>query len=330
MGFLSSLVGSVVGAIPNMISGGASIAGQKSANATNIKLQREQQAWNEKMWNMNNAYNAPIEQVKRLKDAGLNVGLMYAGGQGDVGNSSAPAQAVQPARVENVMPDARFLGDSMAQVFDRIITKQQSDSIIYKNFADGLKALSESDLNGWQKKRYMFELEKILPQQVSNMQQDYLVKQAQVNLINQQIDESTERVNQMMINGNYTAIQMELLDKEKQWFDRLKAATIYTMYQNANTAFYNAYTNRSRAVSQNETDKVLRTGYRLQNQIVKEFGRNSEQAKLIGLQLDNWQKRVGTLKLGIETVDAFKHSLGNFGINKEIKLGPFGTYGVNI
>ena len=327
MGFLTDLV---LQAAPSVVNGIGSIFGQKKANDTNIRLQHDQQAWNEKMWNMNNAYNAPIEQVKRLKEAGLNVGLMYAGGQGDVGNSSAPPQSVQPARVENVMHDSRLLGDTMAQVLDRLITKRQSDSVVFKNFADGINALSQSDLNKWQKKRYMFELEKVLPQEVSNMQQDYIVKQAQVNLINQQVDESVERVNQMKINGNYTAIQMELLDKEKHWFDKLKAATIYTMYQNANTAFYNAYTNRIRAVSQNETEKVLRDGYRLQNKLQKEFGRDSEQARMIGLQLDNWHKLVGTLKLGIETVDTFKRSLGNFGISKELKLGPFGTWGVNL
>lgn len=314
----------------SLFNGILGLIGQKKANNANIKLQHDQQAWNEKMWNMNNAYNAPIEQVKRLKDAGLNVGLMYAGGQGDVGNSSAPPQSVQPARVENVVQDSRLLGDTMAQIFDRIITKQQSDSVIMKNFADSVKAFSESKLNNVMKRRYLFDLEKILPQQLSNMQQDYVVKQAQVNLMNQQADESAERINQMKINGNYTAAQIELLNKEKQWFDKLKAATIYTMYQNANTAAYNAYTNRSRAVSQNETEKVLRDGYRLQNKIQKEFGRDSEQARMIGLQLDNWNKRVGTLKLGIESVDAFKHSLGNFGINKELKLGPFGTWGVNL
>lgn len=327
MGFLTDFALAVA---PSVANGIGSIFGQKKSNDTNIKLQREQQAWNEKMWNMNNAYNAPIEQVKRIKSAKLNVGLMYAGGQGDVGNSSAPPQAVQPARVENVMPDSRLLGDTMAQVLDRLITKQQSNSVIVKNFAEALNAISSSALNKTTKERFQFELEKILPQQLSNLQQDYIVKQAQVNQINLQAEESAERINQMKINGNYSAAQIELLNKEKLWFDKLKAATIHTMYQNANTAFYNAYTNRRRAVSQNETEKVLRNGYRLQNQIVQEFGKKSEEARLIGIQLDNWTKRIGNVKLGIETVDAFKRSLGNFGISKELKLGPFGTWGVNL
>ena len=124
MGLFTDLI---KGVAPSIVSGIGSIFGQKKANDTNIKLQHDQQAWNEKMWNMNNAYNAPIEQVKRLKDAGLNVGLMYAGGQGDVGNSSAPPQSVQPARVENTMPDARFLG-LLAKFLDNLILQPISTS----------------------------------------------------------------------------------------------------------------------------------------------------------------------------------------------------------
>lgn len=42
------------------------------------------------MWERQNAYNTPLEQMQRLKDAGLNPNLMY--GQGTTGNaSSAPS-----------------------------------------------------------------------------------------------------------------------------------------------------------------------------------------------------------------------------------------------
>jgi hypothetical protein len=48
----------------------------------------DMQSWQEKMWNMNNQYNTPLAQRKRMEEAGLNPQLMY--GQGTVGNSSAP------------------------------------------------------------------------------------------------------------------------------------------------------------------------------------------------------------------------------------------------
>lgn len=40
-----------------------------------------------KMWNMQNEYNKPINQMKRLEEAGLNPNLMY--GQGNTGNASS-------------------------------------------------------------------------------------------------------------------------------------------------------------------------------------------------------------------------------------------------
>lgn len=44
-------------------------------------------AKNLEMWHLQNAYNTPIAQMQRLKDAGLNPNLMYS--QGTVGNAGA-------------------------------------------------------------------------------------------------------------------------------------------------------------------------------------------------------------------------------------------------
>jgi len=41
----------------------------------------------ERIMNIQNHYNSPTEQVKRLKDAGLSIGLMY--GNGQIGSPSS-------------------------------------------------------------------------------------------------------------------------------------------------------------------------------------------------------------------------------------------------
>ena len=46
------------------------------------------------MWNRQNLYNSPKEQMKRLIEAGLNPHLMY--GQGTVGNAQTPSMPTQP------------------------------------------------------------------------------------------------------------------------------------------------------------------------------------------------------------------------------------------
>lgn len=109
----SSIIGGAIGAF-----------GQSSANRTNIRLQREQQAWNERQaekankwnleqWERENLYNSPMQQMQRLEQAGLNPNLMY--GQGNPGSASSlkseMPSSVAPARVNSSL---QFLGNSLA------------------------------------------------------------------------------------------------------------------------------------------------------------------------------------------------------------------------
>lgn len=58
--------------IASPLTAGINAISQNKANKANAKLTKE-------MFNMTNAYNAPIQQVKRMKEAGLNPALMYQG-----------------------------------------------------------------------------------------------------------------------------------------------------------------------------------------------------------------------------------------------------------
>lgn len=85
------LIGSVVSGIGSLI--GQDI-GNKNAleavdrmNSGNMALAEYQYQTNLDMWNRQNEYNSPVQQMQRLKDAGLNPNLMY--GQGNVGNASS-------------------------------------------------------------------------------------------------------------------------------------------------------------------------------------------------------------------------------------------------
>ena len=55
----------------------SSVFGQRSANRTNIQLAREQRDWDLAMWNKQNEYNNPKNQMARLASAGLNPNLVY-------------------------------------------------------------------------------------------------------------------------------------------------------------------------------------------------------------------------------------------------------------
>lgn len=85
-------------AIPAVIRGvgslASSIIGKKStdsANKTNIELAKYQNDWNLAQWNRDNEYNLPINQMMRLKEAGLNPNLVYGSGASTLAASSPKA-----------------------------------------------------------------------------------------------------------------------------------------------------------------------------------------------------------------------------------------------
>lgn len=99
-----------------IIAGGASLLGsalgfgsQKKTNKANMELAKYQNEWqsqeNEKayqrnlqMWNLQNAYNSPTQQMARLRSAGLNPNLVY--GSGVTGNSAGSTPQYQPADIK--------------------------------------------------------------------------------------------------------------------------------------------------------------------------------------------------------------------------------------
>lgn len=55
---------------------------------------REQNAYNERMWNLQNEYNKPINQMRRYEEAGLNPLLIY--NQGNPGNATGHPVSASP------------------------------------------------------------------------------------------------------------------------------------------------------------------------------------------------------------------------------------------
>lgn len=104
---------SLISAGGNLLGGLFNASAQSSANRTNIQLQREQQSWNELMWQKQNEYNTPAAQIQRMREAGLNPALMYS--QGNVGN----AESVKPVSPASVQP-VTGLGVGVASAGDAI------------------------------------------------------------------------------------------------------------------------------------------------------------------------------------------------------------------
>lgn len=93
------------GIAKGLIGGAISGIGQIFGNRSRKREAQRQRQFNIDMWNRQNAYNTPKNQMERLRKAGLNPALMY--GQGNVGNADK-VQGYQQPQITDV-------GANMAQ-----------------------------------------------------------------------------------------------------------------------------------------------------------------------------------------------------------------------
>lgn len=77
------------------VSTAGNIISQLMANHQNDKLALRQNQWNIDQWNRENDYNLPVNQVKRLRDAGLNPDMYY--GQNGMMNEAASSPTMERA-----------------------------------------------------------------------------------------------------------------------------------------------------------------------------------------------------------------------------------------
>lgn len=81
------------GALVPLLGSAFDFMASENRNENQIHLAKLNHKWNVEMWNANNAYNAPIEQKRRLEQAGINPYSVMAGDGSDTGNSSSPAES---------------------------------------------------------------------------------------------------------------------------------------------------------------------------------------------------------------------------------------------
>lgn len=84
---LDPVIGSsIISGVGGLLGSVLGFKSNKDTNEGNMELAKYQYEKNLEMWNRNNEYNTPANQVQRMKDAGLNPALMY--GSGSVANTS--------------------------------------------------------------------------------------------------------------------------------------------------------------------------------------------------------------------------------------------------
>lgn len=116
-------------------SGFLSFLGQKKTNRQNLQITQNQNAFNLAQWQREMAYNTPANQMKRLREAGLNPHLVY--GTGSVtGNTTGNAPRAEGATMQNPLAGLQA-PEFMGVLGDYIGIKEKNAQI------DNIKANNE-------------------------------------------------------------------------------------------------------------------------------------------------------------------------------------------
>ena len=106
-----SIVGGIISGVGSLLGGlGSSAMNNKAVqdtNKANMEIAKYQAQWQQqenekayqrslKMWNLQNEYNSPTQQMARIRAAGLNPNLVY--GNGVTGNSAGSTPQYEPAK----------------------------------------------------------------------------------------------------------------------------------------------------------------------------------------------------------------------------------------
>lgn len=106
------------------------VGGALWQNKASKDMNKDSQAWNEKMVNESNEYNTPAAQMQRMQDAGINTAMMGESGASTVLSGSRSASPLSPSLLPMVNPFSQFGG---------------SASSSFSNYAKGKSDLSLLD-----------------------------------------------------------------------------------------------------------------------------------------------------------------------------------------
>lgn len=110
---------------------------------------RKTREYNERMWDKQNAYNHPVQQMARLKEAGLNPNMVYGGGP-----QGATGMASEIPRGQQQLPQISFGNPMDAMLKYQQIKQSQAQESNLTAALGGIKAdsfIKDLDKRAWER-----------------------------------------------------------------------------------------------------------------------------------------------------------------------------------
>lgn len=142
--------GNLVG---SLISGGVNKKAAYTMQRREQEFNRAQAEWQNQVnianWQMQNNYNSPANQMKRLQEAGLNPNLIYGNGSTSTGNATSMPEAAKVNPAHQSAPEFNFADFGMADAARVYMQMQSMGAELEKTHAqtDYYRALETKAIN---------------------------------------------------------------------------------------------------------------------------------------------------------------------------------------
>lgn len=246
-----SLIGGFASASGSRYAARKQLQAVRETNQMNYQIAQQNNAFNERMWNLQNDYNTPEAQRARLEAAGINPFLMLDGSSTGVALSSPQADTsgtqVAPDVGSTIAGGYQSLGNSIASAAGQIAQMAYQNDLQNANVAKTNADAQNSDLqNQYDALRNQFAAAQFLADlrlkqyqgKISKYDASYLRDSMQDRLDalkfqNTVSGSQSSYYNQMA--GLYD-VQRQIEETNLKWLSREKQVSIMAAIQNARTA----------------------------------------------------------------------------------------------
>ena len=246
-----SLIGGLFSASGSRYAARKQLQAVRETNAANLQIAQQNNAFNERMWNLQNDYNSPVMQRARLEAAGINPYLMLDGSSTGVAQSSPTADQsgtqVAPDVGSTIAGGYQSLGNSIASAAGQIAQMSFQNDLQNANVAKTRADAQNSDLqNQYDALRNQFAAAQFLADLRLKQYQGKISKYDAKFLRDSMEDRLDSLKFQNTLSGSQASyynqmaglydVQRKIEETNLKWLPREKQVSIMAAIQNARTA----------------------------------------------------------------------------------------------
>lgn len=223
----------------------------RETNQTNYQIAQDNNAFNERMWNLQNEYNTPSAQRARLEAAGLNPYLMLDGSSTGVADRAPSADTsgtqVAPDVGSTIAGGYQAMGNSISSAASQIAQFAFQNDMQNANVAKTTAEAQNTKLqNAYDNLRNQFATAQFLTDlRLKQKQGD--ISQYEANYLRDSLQDRLDAVKfQNTLTGSQSSyynqlaglyeVQHKIADTNLRWLPREKQIAIMCAIQNARTA----------------------------------------------------------------------------------------------